>query len=73
MRRIVLLQQIVQEVSAAPDLAGALRIIEERVSVAMQADVCSIFLAEPRTRTLVLSATKGLDSAAVGKVRLNLD
>jgi phosphotransferase system enzyme I (PtsP) len=36
----------------------------------MHTDVCSIYLAEPTTRTLVLSATEGLNPAAIGKVRL---
>ena len=37
----------------------------------MHTDVCSIYLTEPTTRTLVLSATEGLNPAAIGKVCLN--
>ncbi len=39
----------------------------------MHTDVCSIYLTDPLTRTLVLSATEGLNCAAVDQVRLNLD
>ena len=37
----------------------------------MHTDVCSIYLSEPSTGTLVLSATEGLNPAAIGKVRLD--
>ena len=37
----------------------------------MRTDVCSIYLTEPSTGTLVLSATEGLNPAAIGKVRLD--
>ena len=36
----------------------------------LDADVCSIYLTEPDVRHLLLSATVGLDKAAVGRVRL---
>ena len=38
----------------------------------LAADVCSIYLYEPETGELVLTATKGLNPAAVGKVRMKL-
>ena len=37
----------------------------------MHTDVCSIYLTERSTGTLVLSATEGLNPAAIGKVRLD--
>jgi len=39
----------------------------------MHTDVCSVYLIEPATRTLVLSATEGLNPAAIGKVRLEVE
>ena len=72
-RRLVLLQQIVQEVNAAPDLSGVLDIIVRRVKEALHTDVCVVYLADPVTRDLVLSATEGLNQAAVGVVRLGLE
>jgi len=39
----------------------------------MHTDVCSIYLTEPATGTLVLSATEGLNPVAIGKVRLDSD
>lgn len=68
--RLVELQRIVQEVSAAPDLREALCLIVKRVKEAMHTDVCSIYLLDPVPRTLVLSAAEGLNSAAVGQVHL---
>lgn len=69
-RRLLILQRIVQDVSSAPDLPEALRIIVKRVKEAMHTDVCSIYLIDPAMRTLVLSATDGLNPTAVGKARL---
>ena len=70
MSRLVLLQGIVQEVSAAPDLSEALRIIVTRVKEAMHTDVCSTYLSDSVNNTLVLSATEGLNTALAGQVRL---
>lgn len=67
------MQQIVQEVNAAPDLSGVLDIIVRRVKEALHTDVCVVYLADPATRDLVLSATEGLNQAAVGEVRLGLE
>jgi len=59
--KLVSLQRIVQEVSSAPDLPAASRIVVKRVRETMHTDVCSISLTEPATGTLVLSATEGLN------------
>ena len=72
MSRLLLLQGIVQEVSATPDLTDALRIIVVRVKETMHADVCSIYLIDPDSQSLVLSATDGLNPAGVGQVCLGL-
>jgi phosphotransferase system enzyme I (PtsP) len=72
-RRLVLLQRIVQEVSAASDPYMAAHIIVKRVKEAMQTDVCSFYLLDPASRVLVLSATDGLNPAMVGKVHLDCE
>lgn len=71
--RLVLLQQIVQEVSAAAVFPEALDIIVKRVREAMRTDVCSIYLTDNATHAHVLSATHGLNPAAVGQIRLAFD
>ena len=71
--RLVLLQQIVQEVSAASDLLESLRVIVERVKTAMRTDVCTIYLVDTETNELVLAATDGLNPDSVGQVRLGFD
>lgn len=64
------LRSIVLEVSAAPDLAQALSIVVTRIKQTVSADVCSVYLADPLTREWVLTASDGLNPAAVGKVKL---
>ncbi len=54
--------------SLAEILQHTVRLITEE----MGTDVCSIYLLEPGTRSLVLTATEGLSPSAVGKVRLEL-
>ncbi len=64
------LHRIVQEVNAAPDLGEALRLIVQRVRLAIKTDVCSVYLTDFDRREHVLLATEGLRQEAVGKVRL---
>jgi phosphotransferase system enzyme I (PtsP) len=69
-RGLVTLQRIIQEVGIAPNHHEASRIIVSRVKQAIKTDVCSIYLIEPQSQILVLTATDGLSSESVGKVRL---
>ncbi|MEN8762514.1 MAG: phosphoenolpyruvate--protein phosphotransferase [Thiogranum sp.] len=71
--KLVSLQRIVQEVSCAPDLPAASRIVVKHVRETMHTDVCSIYLTESTTGALALLATEGLNPAAIGKVRLDSD
>jgi phosphotransferase system enzyme I (PtsP) len=64
------LLRILQEVSAAPDLSKALRIVVERTKEAMETDAVSIFLADYEHQEHVLMATEGLNKNLVGKTRL---
>ncbi len=58
--------------SDTPSLEGFLQKTVEMVSEHMHSEVCSIYLYYEETGELVLKATKGLKSQAVGKVRLKL-
>ncbi len=71
--KLLSLQRIVQEVSTAPNLTEATRILTERISEAMHTDVCSIYLFDHSAQSLLLAASKGLNPTAVGKVYLGLD
>ncbi|GAA6134697.1 phosphoenolpyruvate--protein phosphotransferase [Oceaniserpentilla sp. 4NH20-0058] len=64
------LRQIVQEVNSAPDLDSALAILVDRVQKAMQTEVCSVYVYEPKSKLHILRATKGLNTQSVGKVSL---
>lgn len=66
------LRRIVQEVSGAEDLAGALALVVQRVRHAMNADACSVYLLDHDARHYVLMATDGLNSEAVGRLRVPL-
>lgn len=63
------LRSIVQEVNAARDMKTALAIIVSRVKQAMGTQVCSVYLRN-HSGDYVLMATDGLNTNAVGKVRL---
>lgn len=63
------LRSIVLEVNAARDMKTALAIIVTRVKQVMATQVCSVYLRDAKG-DYVLMATDGLNSDAVGKVRL---
>ena len=67
------LRRIVQEVNAADDLHGALRLIVERVKQSMAVDVCSVYLVDTTTEQHVLMATEGLHPESVGSVRMDYE
>lgn len=64
------LRRIVQEVSSATDLQGALAVMVQRLKQAMAVDVCTIYLRDEVAREYVLSATDGFNPLSVGRVRL---
>jgi phosphotransferase system enzyme I (PtsP) len=67
------LLRIIQEVSAAPDLTTALRIVVQRTKKAMQTDAVSIFLVDDEHAENILMATEGLNQALVGKIKLKFN
>ncbi|OGT46664.1 MAG: phosphoenolpyruvate--protein phosphotransferase [Gammaproteobacteria bacterium RIFCSPHIGHO2_12_FULL_41_20] len=66
------LRQIIQEVSSAQDFKEALSIIVRRIVKALNTQACSIFLLDRRHGEYVLMATQGLNTKAVGKIRIPL-
>ena len=68
-----LLKRIVQEVTTANDLTGALRTLVQCVHDAISVDAVSAFLIDHKRAEYVLIATEGLDKAAEFNVRIPLE
>ncbi|MDP6978227.1 MAG: phosphoenolpyruvate--protein phosphotransferase [Myxococcota bacterium] len=68
--RISLLADVSEIVSRSHDLDQTLANVIDLVAKRLDADVCSIYLADAELRHLTLSATIGLDPKAVQKVKL---
>ena len=66
------LQKVNSAVNSTLDLSEVLAQTVDVVSNVTRADVCSIFLYEESRDELVLSATRGLNDAAIGKVTLRV-
>ena len=66
------LRRLIQEVNVARNLEQALTIIVQRIKDIIQADVCSVYLADSNNEHYVLMATEGLQPEAVGQIRLGL-
>lgn len=64
------LRRLIQEVNVARNLEEALTIIVQRIKQIIEADVCSVYLADSNNEHYVLMATEGLQPKAVGQVRL---
>lgn len=64
------LMRIIQEVSHAPDLTEALKIVVSRTKEAMETDACSIFLTDHDRGEHVMMATEGLNNELVTKAKL---
>lgn len=68
-----ILKRIVQDVTSAPHLLGALNTLVDCVSAAIYADAVSVFLIDSKNRDYVLVATKGLNKEAESRVRISVD
>lgn len=64
------LRQIVQEVNEAQDLQDVLRIIVERVSIALEVQGCAVYLADRRQQCYRLAASVGYAPDVDGKITL---
>ena len=65
------LRNIVQEVNNASHLDSALDILVTRVQLAMQTEVCSVYVIDSDTRRYILRASMGLNKDSIGKVSLS--
>ncbi len=65
-----ILHRIVQTVNSASSLDEALQLIVSRVKLAMEVDVCSVYLTDEDSGVHTLMATDGLNLCSVGKVKL---
>ncbi|MED5263003.1 MAG: phosphoenolpyruvate--protein phosphotransferase [Myxococcota bacterium] len=68
--RLSVLADVAEVVSTSHDLEETLENVIQRVGQRLNADVCSVYLTDPDLQHLTLRATMGLDSGAVGRVRL---
>lgn len=65
------LQKIIKKVDQAPDIQHALDIITDNLVVALNCDICSIFIdIQGADENLVLMANRGLHESVVGQVKL---
>lgn len=65
------LQTIVKKVDQAPDIQQALNIIVESLIVALDSDICSIFInVEDEKDNLVLMANRGLNEDSIASIHL---
>lgn len=67
------LKRIVQDVTAADDLKGALEILVQRIAKAINAEAASVYLIDNKNAEYVLIATEGLNKLAQFRVRIALD
>ena len=69
---LVTFEEISRFVEEAEDLPGCLNSIAGIVAKRMQTEVCSVYLLDAESDRLTLSATRGLDQAAVGRVSMSV-
>ncbi len=69
---LVTLEEISRFVDEAEDLQGCLNSIAGIVAQRMQTEVCSVYLLDADSGRLTLSATRGLDTVAVGRVSMTV-
>jgi GAF domain-containing protein/anti-sigma regulatory factor (Ser/Thr protein kinase) len=75
LRRVRELDGLHRTISAANsslDLQASLHTVTQTVATAMKTDVCSIFVFDRNSGTLLLRATYGLDHGAIGHVMIRL-
>ncbi len=70
---LLTLEEISRLVSHSHDPAETLNNVVRLVQGRFHTAVCSVYLLEPQSRDLVLSATVGLQAESIGHVRMRLD
>ncbi len=76
MRRMAELRGLHRIISAANstlDLDTSMQMVVETVAEVMSVEVCSVFLYDRDTEELMLRATRGLNTAAVGRVSVKMN
>jgi len=73
MTMLTTLRRIIQDVSGTADFREALKIMVTEIAKALTADACSIYLLDRRHAEYILTASVGLNPAAVGKARVPLN
>lgn len=66
------LREIVEKVASAPRLNEALDILVTDICLAMETEVCSVYLADHDRRCYYLMATRGLKNRVVAPLLLRL-
>jgi len=68
--QLATLHELAQLATQARDWDELMRTVVDRTTVAMDVEVCSFYLHDPRTGRLTLAATNGLDVTQIGRVSL---
>lgn len=71
-RELEFLQSLALQAAQTLDAPSLVRLVITETTGAMDVDVCSVYLLEPRSRELVLAATNGLSQTGVGRVRIRM-
>jgi phosphotransferase system enzyme I (PtsP) len=66
------ISELIVLLSGSEDIENFLQRMIEMVARHMDADVCSIYLYEEKSKELVLKATIGLNPGAIGHVRMKI-
>ncbi|HEV3232010.1 MAG TPA: GAF domain-containing protein [Candidatus Dormibacteraeota bacterium] len=72
LRELLFLQRLSKAAASTIEPDALLELIIRETTGAMQTDVCSLYLYQPGTEDLVMTATNGLAADKVGKARLKL-
>src|SRR6202165_3080240 len=72
LRELLFLQRLSKAAASTVEPNALLDLIINETTGAMQVEVCSLYLYDPDTEEVVLTATNGLDSGTVGKARLKV-
>jgi sugar diacid utilization regulator/putative methionine-R-sulfoxide reductase with GAF domain len=72
LRELLFLQRLSKAAASTIEPDALLELIINETTGAMQVEVCSLYLYDPDTDELVLTATNGLDAGSVGKARMTV-
>src|SRR5919201_1478796 len=64
------LHRVISAANSTLDLDTSMRMVVETVAEVIGVEACSVYLYDKNTDDLILRATRGLNTAAIGQVRL---